>query len=173
MLVCLLGRRGSGHGNPRQEWRQGTCVAWAIRKARRVGGRLDDEADQVIDAGLDRLHEVVATRLAGHPVLAELVEEAEQAGEISELTRQQVELAVAAAARKDEVFGHTVMELVGRLREAELARGPVAAGPGCRRYSPATRTRRPGTEESRSARQPTYIWADSLRTLPRPGRSGH
>ena len=38
----------------------GYVIAWAVRKARRVGGRLDSEADGVIDAGLDQLHEVVA-----------------------------------------------------------------------------------------------------------------
>ncbi len=56
----------------------GYVVAWALRKARRAGGRLDAEADGVIDASLDRLHEVVAAKLGGHPVLAELVEEAER-----------------------------------------------------------------------------------------------
>ena len=61
----------------------GYVVAWAVRKARRAGGRLDAEADGVIDAGLDRLHEVVAAKLAGHPVLTELVEEAEAGGEES------------------------------------------------------------------------------------------
>jgi hypothetical protein len=109
----------------------GYVIAWAVRKARRVGGRLDAEADAAIDAGLDRLHEVVAAKLDGHPVLAELVEEAEEAasgtGQVSELTRQQVELALTAAAHKDEVFGQAVVELVARLREAEQAAGGVVA----------------------------------------------
>jgi hypothetical protein len=108
----------------------GYVVAWALRKARRAGERLNAEADAVIDAGLDRLHEVVAERLGAHPVLAELVGEAEQAGQVSDLTRQQAELAVTAAARKDEAFARTVTELVARLRVAEQASGPVAAGPG-------------------------------------------
>ena len=110
----------------------GYVIAWAVRKARRVGGRLDAEADAVIDAGLDQLHEVVAAKLDGHPVLAELVEEAAAGGgEVSDLTRQQVELALTAAARKDEAFGHMVTELVARLREAEQAIGrPVIAGAG-------------------------------------------
>lgn len=112
----------------------GYVIAWAIRKARRVGGRLDAEADGVIDGSLDRLHEVVAAKLAGHPALAELVEEAQAAGsggEVSDLTRQQVELALTAVARKDDAFGQAVTELVARLREAELAAGSqVIAGPG-------------------------------------------
>lgn len=61
----------------------GYVIAWAVRKARRVGGRLDSEVDEVIDAGLDRLHEVVAAKLNGYPVLAELVEEAEAAGTLA------------------------------------------------------------------------------------------
>jgi hypothetical protein len=78
----------------------GYVIAWAVRKVRRVGTRLDAEADGVIDAGLDQLHEVVAAKLSGHPVLAELVEEAQAAGdggEVSDLTRQRVELELTAA----------------------------------------------------------------------------
>jgi hypothetical protein len=111
----------------------GYVVAWAVRKARRAAGRLDKEADGLIDVGLDRLHRVVAEKLAGHPALVELVEEAEDAGDggVSDLTRQQMELALTAAARKDDVFGHAVTELVARLREAERAAGgPMIAGPG-------------------------------------------
>ena len=112
----------------------GYVIAWAVRKARRAGGRLDAEADGVIDAGLDRLHEVVAAKLGGHPALAELVEEAEAAGDggvVSDLARQQVVLALTAAARKDDAFGGAVAEVVARLREAERAAGsPVIAGPG-------------------------------------------
>ena len=112
----------------------GYVIAWAIRKARRVGGRLDTEADGVIDASLDRLHEVVAAKLSGHPALAELVAEAEAAGdggEVSDLTRQEVVLAITRAAQKDEAFGQAVTELVAHLREAEQATGPqVIAGPG-------------------------------------------
>jgi hypothetical protein len=112
----------------------GYVIAWAIRKVRRVSGRLDSEADGVIDASLDRLHEVVAAKLGPyHPVLADLVEEARDAasgdGEIGEVTRQQLELEIAAAAQKDESFRRTVDELVARLRESEAAMGsPLVAG---------------------------------------------
>ena len=70
---------------------------------------------------------MVAAKLGGHPVLAEVAEEADEAGQVSDLTRQQVELALAAAARKDELFGQAVTELVVRLREAEQAAGRVVA----------------------------------------------
>lgn len=112
----------------------GYVIAWAVRKARRVGSRLDEEADGVIDASLDRLHEVVAAKLSGYPALAELVEEAEASGDdggVSDLARQQVELALTAAAQKDDAFGQAVTELVACLREAEQATGHrVIAGAG-------------------------------------------
>lgn len=104
----------------------GYVIAWAVRKAKRVGDRLDTETDGVIDASLDRLHEVVAAKLTGHPALAELIEEAEAAGgasEVTDLTRQQVELAVTAAARKDDAFAQAVTEVVARLRDEEQAAG--------------------------------------------------
>ncbi len=42
-----------------------------------------------------------------------------------------MELALTAAARKDDAFGQTVTELIARLREAEQAAcGQVTAGPG-------------------------------------------
>jgi hypothetical protein len=88
----------------------------------------------VIDGGLDRLHEVIAAKLDGHSVLAELMEEAEAAGGtggVSDLTRQRMELEIAAAARKDDTFGQAVRELVDRLRGAgQPAGSPVIAGPG-------------------------------------------
>lgn len=110
----------------------GYVIAWAVRKARRVAGRLDAEADAVLDESLDRLHEVVAAKLTGHPVLQELDEEAVVGvRQVSELTRQQIELALTAAARKDEAFGTAVTELVARLREAERASGrAVVVGAG-------------------------------------------
>lgn len=108
----------------------GYLIAWAMRKARRVGGRLDAEVDGVLDAGLDRLHEVVADKLGGHPVLAELVEEAEaagDAGEVSDLTRKRLVLELTAAARKDDAFGETLRALTTQLRAAGQTAGPVIA----------------------------------------------
>ena len=107
-------------------------IAWAVRKGRRIGRRLDAEADVLIDAKLDRLHEVVAAKLVHHPVLEELEEEAATgSGEVSELTRQQVELAITAAAGKDDAFGQAVAGLIGQLHDAEQTNGrSVIAGSG-------------------------------------------
>lgn len=112
----------------------GYVIAWAVRKARRIGGRLDVETDAAIDASLDRLHEVVEAKLRGYPVLAELVAETAAdngSGEVSDLTRQQIELAVQAAAQKDDAFGQLVTELATRLQAAEAAAGgQIYAAPG-------------------------------------------
>ncbi|MFF3918370.1 hypothetical protein ACFYZB_33715 [Streptomyces sp. NPDC001852] len=110
----------------------GYVVAWVLRKARRVAGGVDAEVDSVLDAGLEQLHAVVAAKLGAHPVLDDLAEEGRAGdGEISELTRQQVELAVTAAALKDDEFGRTVTGLVARVRAAERdLGGSVVAGAG-------------------------------------------
>ncbi|MFF7982563.1 hypothetical protein ACFZDK_26120 [Streptomyces sp. NPDC007901] len=110
----------------------GYVIAWTVRKARRAAGRLDAEVDTVIDAGLDKLHTAVAAKLGAHPVLDDLAEEAVTGeGLVSELTRQQIELAVTAAARKDDVFGREVTELVAQLQTAEKTSGiSVVTGAG-------------------------------------------
>jgi hypothetical protein len=109
----------------------GYLIAWAVRKAQRIAGRLDAEVDTVVDVGLDRLHEHVAAKLGADPALAEVEEEiASGKGQVSELTRQRVELAVTAAAQKDEPFGQAITELLNRLRAAEERSGSqmVAGG---------------------------------------------
>ncbi len=150
----------------------GYVVAWAVRKARRVAGRLDAEADAVTDALMDRLHEAVVARLDGHPVLAELDEEAGQGGQVSELTRQQVELALTAAARKDEAFGQVVMELAARLREAEQRSGPVAEGQGSAVFTgdAHAKARDGGIAIGQAAH--VHLGREAGGP-PRPGRSGH
>lgn len=150
----------------------GYVIAWAVQKARRAAGRLNTEADVVMDAGLDRLHEVVAARLTGHPVLAELVEEAELDGQVTDLTRQQVELALVAAARKDAVFGEAVTELVARLRELEKTSGPIAAGHGSGVFTGDVRAeaRDGGIAVGQAAN--VYIGRDQPGPTG-PGRTGH
>ncbi|MFI5938631.1 chromosome partitioning protein [Actinoplanes sp. NPDC051494] len=109
----------------------GMVIAWAVRKARHAAGRADETVDAAIDMGADRLHEVVLAKL-GVPVQEDLAQEAAgESGLVSELTRQQVELAVAAAARRDEEFAQTVTDLVARLQDAQRAAGTqILAAPG-------------------------------------------
>ncbi|MGI5378527.1 hypothetical protein ACQEV2_30615 [Streptomyces sp. CA-251387] len=107
----------------------GYLIAWAVSKVHRVA---DGLVDPSIDAGLGKLRAVVAAKLGAHPALDDLAEEAAtDEGEVSELTRQQVELAVTAAALKDDEFGQAVTEAVAQLRAAEQASGiSVVTGAG-------------------------------------------
>ena len=106
----------------------GYVVAWAMRRARRATGRADVLIDTSIEAGMDKLAGVVQAKLGAHPALDDLAEEAATDDQqVSELTRQQVELALAAAARRDEDFGRTVTDLVAQLRAGEQASGGVSA----------------------------------------------
>lgn len=115
----------------------GYVIAWAVRKARRAAGRLDAEVDSVIDAGLDKLHTAVAAKLGGYSALDDLAEEAAtEEGQISELTRQRVELELTAAARKDDVFGLAVTDLVAQLQAAEKTSGTsVVTGAGSKVFT--------------------------------------
>jgi hypothetical protein len=155
----------------------GYVIAWAVRKARRAVGRLDNEADAVIDAGLDRLHEMVAARLADHPVIAELVEEAEHAAlndvKVSEVTRQQVELALAAAAREDEAFGRAVTELAAWLGEVRQAVGQATSRQGAAVFTGDARVEanRGGIAFGQVAGD-VHI-AQEPGNPPQPGRFGH
>jgi hypothetical protein len=102
-----------------------------MRKVRRAGGRLDAEVDSAIDAGLDKLHETVVAKLGADPVLEDVEDEASGEDQVSELTRQRVELSLTATARKDEAFGQAVTELLEQIRAAERRGGAqVLAGDG-------------------------------------------
>src|SRR3954465_11865981 len=105
----------------------GYLIAWAVQKARRVGRRADTEVDAVLDAGMDRLHEVVATKLGGDPALTKLESEA-AAGEPGERTKERVRLAVEDAAETDPAFANELSELVAKLRAAEAGAGVAATG---------------------------------------------
>jgi hypothetical protein len=86
----------------------GYVIAWALRKGKRVAGRLDAEVDTALDTGLDQLHTLVADKLGADPALTDLQDEATSAGQVSDLTRQRMELSVQAAASRDETFAAAV-----------------------------------------------------------------
>jgi hypothetical protein len=102
----------------------GWLAAWAWGKARRVAGRADAEVDRALDAGMDRLHELVSGKLGDDPALARLEDEAGQdleAVSASPRTRQRVELALAEAVESDTDFAARLAELVAQLRQAGVA----------------------------------------------------
>lgn len=95
----------------------GYLFAWAVRKVRRVGTQADSEVDRVLDAGMERLHNVVAARLGSDPALAQL--EREAADEVdSERTRRRVNDAVEQAVEDDPGFAAQLREVLDALAEA-------------------------------------------------------
>lgn len=93
----------------------GYVVGYLVQKFGRVFRRADEEVDLAIDAGMDRLHEVVAERLGNEPALTQLAEETEE-GRESPRTRQRVRLALEEAAENDPAFAAELERLVGELR---------------------------------------------------------
>jgi|ERR1022692_1573148 hypothetical protein len=111
----------------------GYLAAWAWLKARRLAGRVDAEVDEVLDAGIDRLHEIVLSKLAGDPALALLETEAVadlDAVSVRDRTRDRVRLALEEAAEADTGFAARLAELVAELRDAEQPLGGGVAAVG-------------------------------------------
>jgi hypothetical protein len=101
-------------------------VAWGVRKLRRAGGHPDAEADEVIDAGLDGLHEAITAKLGADPALVKLADEVSQGLEPGERTLRRVRDAVEEAAEDDPRFRATIEALLGRLAEARGGATSVA-----------------------------------------------
>jgi len=106
----------------------GYLIAWALQKVRRVGKSLDDDVDMVLDSGLDRLHDVVAGKLAGDPALARLEIEAADSGTASDRTRRRVEDAVAEAAEQDAPFAELMAEVLAQLQRHSQSGSVTADG---------------------------------------------
>ncbi|WP_203818165.1 chromosome partitioning protein [Paractinoplanes ferrugineus] len=102
-------------------------VEWVTAKIRRGVGSSD------ADAGLRDIHRLVVAKLGDHPALRDAEEEAGTGdGTVSELTRQQIELAITAAARKDGAFAAAV---ISALAAGRATSGPVIAGAGSRVFT--------------------------------------
>ncbi|WP_250399921.1 hypothetical protein [Streptomyces cellostaticus] len=100
----------------------GYAFAWLVGKARRVAGRADAEVDRGLDAGMDRLHELISAKLRDDPALQRAREEAEAGqDELSARTRHRLELALEDAAEHDADFAAALAWVVVELQAA----GPV------------------------------------------------
>ncbi|WP_326948642.1 hypothetical protein OG439_07595 [Amycolatopsis sp. NBC_01307] len=106
----------------------GFLVGWAVRKLRRVGQGVDVEVDRALDAGLNRLHDLVSGKLGADPALAKLTAEVERAGEPSSRTQQRVQLALEDAVEGDQTFATELTALVEYLQDVERQAGGVVAG---------------------------------------------
>ncbi|MFB7507688.1 chromosome partitioning protein [Streptomyces broussonetiae] len=95
----------------------GYLCAWGVRKARRVGDRADEEVDRALDAGMDRLHDLVSQKLGEDTALQRLTEEAASGQSApSDRTRQRVQLALEDAAEHDPAFAADLEYAVQHLR---------------------------------------------------------
>lgn len=104
----------------------GYLAAWGVRKLKRVGRGLDEETDEVIDAGLDRLHDAIAAKLGTDPALAKLEADFSQGLEPSDRTLRRVGDAVEEAAEDDPGFGAVIEALLARLEEARNGAPSIA-----------------------------------------------
>lgn len=128
---CVGGRgRGVGVGMVGVELAVGYMFAWAVRKARRVAGQADGEVDLALDAGMDRLHEVILNQLGSDPVLARAEEEAAAGVELTPRTRQRLELALEDAAERDAVFAEALRAAVAEVQATARPGGVTAGGDG-------------------------------------------
>lgn len=109
----------------------GYAFAWAVRKAKRVAGRADAEVDRSLDAGMDRLHELISRKLGEDPALVKLAEEAEAGQDApSDRTRRRVHDALEEAAEQDSEFHEALERAVEELEGLSQQAGGVSAGDG-------------------------------------------
>ncbi|MEU9192596.1 hypothetical protein [Streptomyces hundungensis] len=94
-----------------------------------MAGRADGEVDRVLDAGMDRLHEVVGRNLSDDPALRQLTEEASTGAQLpSERTKLRVLLALEQAHDSDTGFAVDLQRAVEHL--CSLAPPPDAPPSG-------------------------------------------
>lgn len=106
----------------------GYVFAWLVGKARRVAGRADAEVDHGLDAGMDRLHELVSRKLGQDPALERAREEIEAGhDEPSERTRRRLTDSLDDAADRDPAFARAVEKLLVELQAAVGADCEVSA----------------------------------------------
>jgi hypothetical protein len=99
----------------------GYLIAWAVRKGRRVAGRLNAEADLAIDAGLDRLHEAVVAKLGPDSPVGTLEAEAAAEGGVEESVRTGLQTALADAVNQDPDFAARLHLLLTELGHLDVA----------------------------------------------------
>jgi type II secretory pathway component GspD/PulD (secretin) len=105
----------------------GYLAAWAVRKARRAGQQLDQDTNDIIDAALDRLHEIIAAKLGHDPAVAQLEADAAQGLELSDRTVRRVQDSVAEAAEADPQFAALLQQALAHLDRAERS---ASSAPG-------------------------------------------
>jgi hypothetical protein len=106
----------------------GLLIAWAVRKVGRIGRRVNAEVNHVLDASLDRLHDLVVAKLSGDPALEKLQTEAEKSGAVGTRTQVRVRMALEEAAAQDPAFAAELQAAVVQVQAAQLGGERAAAG---------------------------------------------
>jgi hypothetical protein len=108
----------------------GYLAAWAVRKVKRIGARADEEVDRVVDLAMDRLHNLVASRLGSDSAMERMRSEA-LTGEVTPLTQQRVQLSLQATAESDTSFAREMNAAACALQSAQTASGTtIMLSPG-------------------------------------------
>ncbi|MEW1777109.1 hypothetical protein [Streptomyces sp. NPDC086777] len=109
----------------------GYVFAWAVRKAKRVAGRADQEVDRTLDGAMDRLDDLVRRKLGEDTALQRLtLEAADGRDEPSERSRRRVQLALEDAAEQDLAFAEALERALRELQALSRGTGQVSAGGG-------------------------------------------
>ncbi|MFF2628663.1 CHAT domain-containing protein [Kitasatospora griseola] len=119
--------RGQGGSVTGLEIAVGYLFAGAVRKANRVVGRADAEVDRMLDAGMERLHDLVSQKLGEIPALRRMAAEVE-AGQVepSERTWRRVQLALEDAAEQDPGFAEALERAVTELLALSSSTGAAS-----------------------------------------------
>jgi hypothetical protein len=105
----------------------GILIGWFARRARHVGERLDEKVDEVLDHGLEKVHDLVSAKLHGEPALTTLEGEVVENGEPTDRTKTRVQLALEEAVETDQVFADALGAAVAQVQAAERQTGVANA----------------------------------------------
>jgi hypothetical protein len=102
----------------------GMLIGWFARRAKHVGQQVDKKVDEALDAGLQKVHDLVAGKLHDEPALKVLEGEVVNNGEASTRTQARVRLALEEAVDTDKAFASQLDAAV------QAAGGPTAGAHG-------------------------------------------
>jgi hypothetical protein len=107
----------------------GMLVGWFARRAKHVGEQVDKKVDQALDAGLEKVHDLVAGKLHDEPALKVLEGEVVDTGEATTRTQARVRLALEEAVDTDKTFATRLETAAEEVRAVQIAAGGPVAGP--------------------------------------------
>jgi hypothetical protein len=93
---------------PGLEFVVGLLISWFARRAKHAGEQVDRKVDAALDkalgSGLNKIHDLIVTKLHDEPALKVLKGEVAHTGEASTRTQARVRLALEEAVDTDDAF---------------------------------------------------------------------